>query len=76
MNISSLCTSLVSLNDSELYQKIRDLRALRRQLKDPKVQVKKDGKKTKKKPPDISKMSLEGKKILLNKLLKMKANRG
>ena len=77
MDVSSLCKGLLDHSDSELYQKIRNLRALRRQLKDvvPKKQKQKTNKIKKQSENDIKKMTEIEKKRLLDNLIKLRENR-
>ena len=76
MDISSLNIGLLELTDSELFQKIRQLRFLRRQMADVKIKPAKKTKKIKKQSnTEISKMTANEKAELLKKLLKIKQKR-
>ena len=76
MDISSLNIGLLELTDSELFQKIRQLRFLRRQMADVKTKPAKKTKKIKKQSnTEISKMTANEKAELLKKLLKIKQKR-
>ena len=75
MNISSLGRGLLDQSDSELYQKIRELRKLRRQLEVVVPKKQKTDKIKKQSDTNINKMNVTEKKVLLDKLIKLRENR-